>query len=99
MALHGVQTQDFLIPRFGIETARKFDEPDSPGGGTRPTGIPIAVARCPHRASHAFSVGSGSQRLPERVFPKKTRLESHLENLMAWDGGDLRDPDQAPREG
>ena len=38
---------DFLIPRVGIGEARKSDEPDSPGGGTRPTGIPVPVGPVP----------------------------------------------------
>ena len=38
---------DFLIPRFGIVKARKLNVPDSPGEGTRPTGIPVLVGPVP----------------------------------------------------
>ena len=41
------QGSDFLIQRFGRGKVRKFDEPDSPGEGTRPTGIPVPVGTVP----------------------------------------------------
>ena len=41
------QGSDLLIPGFGISDAWKFDEPQSPGEGTRPTTIAGSVGPVP----------------------------------------------------
>jgi hypothetical protein len=42
-----IPASDFLIPRFGILATGKYDEPNSPGEGTRPTITTAFVGRVP----------------------------------------------------
>ena len=49
---------DFMIPRFRILAARKYDEPDPPGEGTPPdTGAVIVVGRVPSPGVSPISRG------------------------------------------
>ena len=71
-----VADSGLLIPRFGMGKARKFDEPDSPGGGPRPTGVPVPVGPVPSPGVSLIFPGSGVLRLLPRVdlLPLRERI-------------------------
>ena len=82
--IHSTAT-GLLIPDFGLWRLWNFDGPESPGGGTRPTGIPVSVGPVPSPGVSRIFHGVRS---PE---PKAGAMVGTSESegpISFWDGAD-----------